>query len=238
MIVDSSSISFSVRPMQQSAFVYCKVCLEVRHFTPYDAVPQYQLENGELQEDPDHDHTDFLHQHYGHPLAALKRKKDRCWADRPLWDPFRIVYEEVTDGRETFLLKSWRTNITAPRQYALLRGSLDMTTDVVLPDEPLQSTLRRDFSFSSAQVAHLTRLFQRTVAELPAQELIPAYCSADNPQISFAYLAEHHLRVLVRRCSETYSTFDREHLWNFLIKNQEEEELMVEIHTHCHLQFA
>ncbi len=223
---------------QQSALVYCQKCLEVRHITPYDMVPQYRLQGDELEEEPDQEHEAFVRRHRGHPLARLKKKKDRCWADRPLWDPCRTAYEEVTNGQETFLLKSWRTDLTAPRQYALLRGSLAISTDVFLPEEPLQSALKRDLSCPPAQVASLTTLLQRTVASLPPEELVPAYYSPDDPQVLFAHLADHHLRMVVRRCGETGVAVEKERLWAFLVKNQAEEELTVEMRQHCNLQFA
>ena len=233
-----SDLSLPLPPGQQSALVYCQRCLEVRHLTPYDIVPHYQRQEDEIAEEPEREHEAFFQRHQGHPLAKLKKKTDRYWADRPLWDPFRTAYQEVTDGQETFLLKSWRTDITAPRQYALLRGSLTLSTDVFLPEEPLRSTLRRDLSCPPEQSARLTRLFQHTVATLPAEELVPAYCSSDDPQVSFAHLADHHLRILVRRCSETGVAIERERLWAFLVRNQTEEELTVEMRQRCNLQFV
>lgn len=238
MRCESSCVPLPIQPGQQSALVYCKQCLEVRHFTPYDTAPQYRIHGEELEEEFDQDHVLFFQRHQGHSLVLLKRKKERCWADRPLWDPFRTAYEEVTDGRETFLLKSWRTDIATPRQYALLRGSLNITTNIILSEEPLQSTLIRDFPCPPEKVAGLTKLLQRTVAGLSPEELIPAYCSADDPQLSFAYLAEHHMRMLVRRCDETAIPLEKERLWDFLVRNQEEEELTIKMQQQCSLQFA
>ena len=238
MMTDTACVSLPVLPSQQSMLVYCKKCLDVRHMTPYDMAPQYRIRGEELEEEPDQDRIVFLQQHLSHSLATLKKKKDRCWSDRPLWDPFRTAYEEVTDGQETFLLKSWRTDISAPRQYALLRGTLDIQTDITLPEEPLQSALMRDFSCPPTQIADLTKFLQRTVAVFPPEELIPAYCSANDPQLSFAYLAEHHLRMLVRRCDETGDSFEKERLWDFFVRNQEEDELTIEMRQHCRPQFV
>ena len=80
------------------------------------------------------DSTAFLQDHYHHSLRLLERKTDRFHTDRPVWDPFRTAYEEATDGDETLLLKSWRTTLDEPRQYALLCGRLEITTHVHLPD--------------------------------------------------------------------------------------------------------
>ncbi|MBI3302585.1 MAG: hypothetical protein HYZ72_11020 [Deltaproteobacteria bacterium] len=206
--------------------------------SPSDAAPHYQIRDNDLEEEPDQERTTFLQRHWGHPLAPLKRKNDRFYADRPVWDPFRRAYEEVSDGQETFLLKSWRTKISAPRQYTLLRGSLDMTITVLLREEPLRNTLAHSFPCSAAQLDGLVKALQHTVATLPPAELIPAYCSADDSQLSFAYLSEHHLGMLVRRCSEAGLSTERTRLWNFFAKNQQEEELTVELRQYCRPNFS
>lgn len=231
------NLSFPLASDHPSVLVYCQRCFEVRHFTPYDTASPYQLEDDEIIEEPDHAPEVFFRQHHGHPLALLRKKKDRYWADRPLWDPFRIAYQEVTNGQETFVLKSWRTELAAPRQYALLHGSLVISTEVCLPQEPLQSTLRRELLCTEAQSARLAQLFHRTVANLPAEELVLAYCSADDPQVSFAYLADHHLRMLARRCRDTGVTVEQERLWAFLVRHRTEDALTVEIRQHCSPQF-
>jgi len=227
-----------VRPGQPPVLLYCRTCLEVRPMTSFDAAPRYQARGTDFEEEPDQERDAFLQRHQDHPLTTLKRKKNRFCADRPAWDPFRIAYEEVTDGRETFLLKSWRTDISAPRQHALLRGSLDLTTIVMLPEEPLRDTLAHSFAFSPTQLTGLVKTLQRTVATLPPEELIPAYCSADDPEVSFAYLAEHHLRMLVRRCDEAGLAAKSVGLWDFFASKKQDEELTVEMRQHAHPHFS
>src|SRR4029077_9686605 len=126
---------------QPAIFWYCRVCLAVRLTDLYEASLLALLRSAEDEEDLTLDDKGFARQHQHHPLGMLKRKRARVWADRPLWDPYRITYEEVTNGRETFLLKSWRPALSEPRLYALLRGSLDITATVTLPEEPLRESL-------------------------------------------------------------------------------------------------
>lgn len=226
------------QPGQPATLLYCRTCLEVRLFSPYDAAPSYRVHGDALEEEPDQEREVFLQRHQDHSLAMLKRRKNRISADRPAWDPFRTAYEEVTDGRESFLLKSWRTDLSAPRQYTLLRGALDVTATVILPEEPLRDALARFFAVSPIQITALMKALQRTVTTLPPEELIPAYCSADDPQLSFAYLAEPHLRMLVRCCKEEGLAKERTNLWEFFLSKRQEEELMVEMWQYCRPHFA
>jgi len=206
--------------------------------SPTDAAPLYRARGDDCEEEPDQERTLFLQSHSGHALTALKKKRDKFFADRPVWDPFRVAYEEVTDGRETFLLKSWRAALTTPRQYALLRGRLDVATTVALPEEPLRSSLASCFPAFAPLLPGLLKALQRRVAALPANELIPAYCSAEDPQLSFAYLAGHHLRVLVRCCSEAGLSLEKDRVWHFFTTRQQEEELTIEMRQNCRPCFS
>ncbi len=143
MMQNTTSIPLPSQPGQPAVLLYCRPCLEVQLMS---TAPLYRKRGDDFEEEPDQGRNIFLQRHSGHSLTTLKKKKDKFSADRPVWDPFRTAYEEVTDGRETFLLKSWRADISAPRQYALLRGSLDIATTVTLPAEPLRSS----FLYASA----------------------------------------------------------------------------------------
>jgi hypothetical protein len=200
--------------------------------TPYDLVPLYQVKGNALEESPVQEREAFLHRHWGHPLTALKRKKDRLYSDRPIWDPFRVAYEEVTDGQETFLLKSWRTDLADSRHYTLLLGFLEITTTVFLPEEPLYGSLIGCFPSSTLLIPGIVKSLQQRVAKFSGTELIPAYCSAADPSLSFAYLTEHHLRGLVRYCCEVGLLSERSRLEDFFIRRQQEEELTVELRQH------
>jgi hypothetical protein len=238
MLQHATSTPLQSLPGQQSVLLYCRPCFEVRLMSPSDTAPIYRKRGDDFEEEPDQERTMFLQQHSGHPLTILKKKRDKFSADRPVWDPFRVAYEEVTDGQETFLVKSWRADITAPRQYVLLRGYLDIATTVFLPEEPLRSSLAGCFPSSTPLLPGVLKALQRTVSTLPANELVPAYCSADDPQLSFAYLAEHHLRMLVHCCSKAGLTLEKDRLWHFFTTRQQEEELTVEMRQYCHPCFS
>jgi hypothetical protein len=119
-------------PVSSHLFWYCTECREVFRPTPFADAPHYPLQaNAELSpvdntlgEEPGNEREQFLDRHHGHRLGVLKKIGDKILSDRPVWDPLRTVYEEVTNGQENFVLNSWRRDISAPRCYALLNGSL------------------------------------------------------------------------------------------------------------------
>jgi hypothetical protein len=202
-----------------------------------DAAPHYLLQNETVEEKFDNERQTFLRKHRHHSLVRLRKNKDRYFADRPAWDPLRIAYEEVTDGRDIFLLKSWRTDLNEPRQYALLRGSLDIATTVQLAAEPLREELTREFSSSPQAVEAVVQRLQHLVTTLPTDELVPAYCSAEDPCVSFFYPNQRHLGLFVESCRKEGGVFDRERLRDFFAQRQQEDALMLELHQVYRLRF-
>ena len=208
----------------------CRACFAVQLFSAMSSASRSWNPSIERQGDPEEEESVFLRRHFGHSLELLKKKKDRYFADRPAWDPLRIAYEEVTDGRETYILKSWRTDLNEPRQYALLRGTLEISTTVQLPAEPLRSELSRALPCDPQHAEMIVQRLQRVVATFPPAELLPIYWSAEDPQVLFSCLSEHQLRQCVEACQTESLEFDSNELRDFFVKHQQEETLTLEIH--------
>ena len=216
----------------------CRTCFAAQLFSTALGVSCSEEQEDEGQSGSDDEEQAFLRSHFGHALEPLKKKKDRYFADRPVWDPLRVAYEEVTDGRETYLLKSWRTDVNEPRRYALLRGTLEVSTTVQLPEEPLRSELARAFPRVSQQADFIVRQLQHVVATLPPEELAPVYWSADDSQVLFSYLSERHLRQCVAACQTEGERLDTAEVRNFFAKHQQDEALTLEIHHSYRPRFS
>jgi hypothetical protein len=221
-------LSVACAPSPYAAGVWlCRSCFEVQLLSAPEKAPHSWQQDSGLQGDTDDEQTAFLHKHFGHPLMPLKKKKDRYFSDRPVWDPLRIAYEEVTDGRETYILKSWRADLNEPRQYALLQGTLEVSITVQLPKEPLREELRRAFSCSLQQAETIVNRLQHLVASLPPAELLPVSCATDDPHLLFSYLSEHHLRKCIEACQAESGMLDKARLRDFFVQHQQEDALML-----------
>lgn len=208
----------------------CRSCFEVQLLDAAQSAPCSWEQDSDFEGDAENEQTAFLRRHFGHPLTPLKKKKDRFFSDRPVWDPFRIAYEEVTDGKEIYILKSWRTDLNEPRRYALLRGALEVSITVQLPKEPLREELSHTFSWSSEQAEMIVERLQRMVASLPPEELLPAYYAVDDPHLLFSYLHERHLRKCIEVCQTRSGVFDKARLWDFFVQHQQDDALTLEVH--------
>src|SRR5262249_43266457 len=145
---------------------YCRDCFEAQLISDVGYLVDDQDSDEDAEELEDEEFA-FCRKHSDHRLLPLKKRKDRGFTDRLMWDPLRTAYEEVTDGRETFILKSWRTDPNAPRQYALLRGTIAIETTVQLPEEPLRQELAQAFSCSLQTVDAIVSNLQRAAAAFP-----------------------------------------------------------------------
>ena len=231
-----SSVPLASAPRAAGVWL-CRACFEVQLLSAAASAPRLWAQGSDLQEDVDEEGAVFLRRHLGHALAPLKKKKDRYLSDRPLWDPLRVAYEEVTDGKETYILKSWRTDLNEPRQYALLRGALEVSMTVQLPEEPLCAELTRAFSCAPQQAKMIVNRLQHVVASLPPAELLPAYCATDDPHLLFSYLHERHLRRCVEACQTESGVFDKARLRDFFVQHQQEEALTLEVRHSCRPHF-
>jgi len=218
-------------PVFPHLFWYCTNCCEVFRATPFDSIPQYTLHQGTVVEEPCNEREGFLRRHHGHQLGLLKRIRGKLLSDRPLWDPMRTVYEEVTNSQQSFLLKSWREDISAPRRYLLLSGSLVVEgVSISVEEELLRSVLRQSCSFAATTLDRLMGVIQKTVGALSPDELTPAHSSETDPNLCFAYLSDQHLSLLVCRCGQVVSESEIGRLRCFFLLRQHSEELTISVH--------
>jgi len=78
----------------------------------------------EIREIPRDDRRDFTDLHCGHRLGELislaETRRDRD----EIVDPMKIVYIEVADGGESFVLRSFRRRIADPLSYEVVPRKL------------------------------------------------------------------------------------------------------------------
>jgi hypothetical protein len=217
---------------------YCRDCFAVQLMSDLNNLTAEQDLDAYEEEECEDEEAAFCQKHRSHRVLPLKKKKDRCSLDRPVWDPLRTAYEEVTDGRDTFILKSWRPDLNEPRQYALLRGMLTIATTVQLPEEPLRGELVHAFSCSLQTADAIVSRLQRVAAALPVSELPPVYCSADDPCLLFASPDKQHVQVFTKLCRETSVSLDTIQVQDFFIRQQQEDSLMLELRQSCEIHFS
>ena len=106
--------------MIHDQFLYCRICHEVHHLTPFDRAPIYQLEGMTVREIFTDDRRQFVDRHFGHEIEELKSvAEDRFPIGLPS-DPMKVGYVEVTNGERSFVLRVSRSNIADPVSYRIV----------------------------------------------------------------------------------------------------------------------
>jgi hypothetical protein len=110
--------------MSNQRFLYCHNCNAVHHVTPYHTAPIFEIDGIEIQEIPRDDCREFLDRHSGHRIGELIGTDEEHREQGRFVDPMRVNHFGVTDGRETFLVRSFRTSIAEPLKYRVLPRQL------------------------------------------------------------------------------------------------------------------
>jgi hypothetical protein len=106
--------------MNEDRFLYCRICADVHHITPFDQTPIYDLEDMTVRETATDDRRSFLDQHAEHGIEALISRAEKHFYGGQFVDPMKVGYVEVTNGQESFILRVSRRNITKPVSYKLV----------------------------------------------------------------------------------------------------------------------
>jgi hypothetical protein len=110
--------------MFSDRFLYCRDCNEVHHVSPFDTAPIYVLEDRVVRQIPVDDLQSFRERHFGHNFEELTSVPETDVQLGQLVDPMKTGYVEVTNGKDLFVLRSFRRNIADPLSYELLPRQL------------------------------------------------------------------------------------------------------------------
>jgi hypothetical protein len=101
-------------------FLYCRICNEVHHVTPFDSAPMYDLEGTTVREIVIDDRRQFLDRHDDHGIEKLRGVTENYFSVGRLIDPMQVGYVEVTNGKEFFILRISRKTIADPVSYKMV----------------------------------------------------------------------------------------------------------------------
>jgi hypothetical protein len=101
-------------------FLYCRICNEVHHVTPFDSAPIYDLEGMTVRETFIDDRREFIYRHFDHEIEKLRSVTGNHFLIGRLIDPMKVGYVEVTNGKEFFILRISRSSIADPVSYQML----------------------------------------------------------------------------------------------------------------------
>jgi len=199
--------------MDQGRYIWCRVCNEVHHVTPFDRSPMYVSQPRGDRVVPMDDWREFMQRHAGHKLEALRAFGERQVQDRPSMDPMKERYIDVTNGQECFVIRSFRTSIEEPLDFELLTGRLKITrVSVEIQENEIRKEMNYHFpwepsaSLVNEKIDLFIRLFKELVRDLDSSLInVPGY-SYTNNSVVYGSLDARFIEFLMERCEPYFST--------------------------------
>jgi hypothetical protein len=198
--------------MGSKKFIRCCVCDAIHHVSPFDKAPAYKLVGIELEEQATDDWRLFMEQHTGHRLEPLKASGEQFFPRGAPMDPMSVAYIEVTNGRESYLLRRARKSIQESMIYELVQGRLtDAGLTVEIQENEIKKEMKNHFSWAPAscpdepKIALFVSLFKEVVKMLDPYRIQVSQDSHTDGSFSYGTLGSAALDILVDRCAVCFS---------------------------------
>lgn len=209
--------------MANDKFIWCRHCDAVHHVTCFDKAPLYALIGGEIEERPANDWRQFMIQHEGHRLEALRRVGEKHFPNGSGIDPINVGYFEVTNGRDRLLLRQCRKSIDDPVCFEPIAGRLiDRGVTLTVQEKEIKKEMTRHFQWPSGRppsdekIDLFLDLFKDLVAVLdPAEVEVGAYSYTDD-SLAYGVLDAGTIEKLLARCARYFNLEELQELRDFI----------------------
>jgi len=217
--------------MADEKFVWCRNCNEAHHVTPYDKAPLY---DGDLQEEHPvaiDDWRAFMHRHTGHRLEALGSSDQAAWEGGSP-DPMQQRYIEVTNGRERFVVRGFRTTIHEPLRFEAVPGRLSAKRVALeVQDNEIRKELKRHFSWgmippSDEKIELFIGLFQQLVSGLAPEEIGTSHTAYREVAAGYGALSDELIENLLQKCIPYFVPEELSGLKRFLATQRDSDGVM------------
>jgi len=197
--------------MDREKFIRCCVCDAIHHVSTFDKAPTYVFLRDEVESLATDDWRLFMAQHAGHRLEPLKASGEKLWSDGSPPDPMSVVYFEVTNGQDRYVLRRARKSIQDPMGYELIRGRLaDAGVTVEVQEREIRKEIKNHFSWAPAtcpddeKIDLFVGLFKEVAKTLDPQRIQISEYSYTDDSISYGTFDRTVLDALIERCAEYF----------------------------------
>lgn len=197
--------------MGNEKFIHCCVCDAIHHVSTFDKAPIYVFVRDEVKAQATDDWRLFMTQHAGHRLEPLKASGEKLFTDGLPPDPMSVVYFEVTNGQDRYVVRRARKSIQEPMSYELIRGRLaDGGVTVEVQEREIKKEIKNHFSWAPAtcpndeKIDLFVRLLKEIANTLDPQSIKISEYSYTDDSISYGTLDCSVLDALADRCADYF----------------------------------
>jgi hypothetical protein len=217
--------------MADEKFVWCRNCNEVHHVTAYDKAPSY---GGGLSEEHPvavDDWRAFMRRHTGHRLEALGSSEPAVWEGGSP-DPMQQRYIEVTNGREPFVVRGFRTSIHEPLRFEAVPGRLSAKGIALeVQGNEIRKELKRHFFWGiippdDEKIELFIGFFQQLVSGLAPDEITTSHTPYREAATGYGALSDEVVEKLLQKCAPYFVPEELSGLKRFLAMQRDSDGVM------------
>jgi hypothetical protein len=197
--------------MGREKFIHCCVCDAIHHVSTFDKAPTYVFVREDVEAHATDDWRLFMAQHAGHRLEPLKAIGEKLWSDGSPPDPMSVVYFEVTNGQDRYVLRRARKSIQEPMCYELIRGRLaDAGVTVEVQEREIKKEIKNHFSWAPAtcpddeKIDLFVGLFKEVAKTLDLQRIQITEYSYTDDSVSYGTFDRTVLDALTESCADYF----------------------------------
>lgn len=211
--------------------VRCLQCNAVGLFTKADRGCEYRGRSEKWEVVPRDDRASFMRIHGGHALEDLHIIEDSFISRRNYIEPVKTSYFEATNGKDRFVVKKSRRDVSGPQRYELIQGKLLRRLDKPVID---RTVIRRELErmprppgLTSEKIGSLLKEFDETVSGLALEDLERIPFESENPSEWFHSLDERAVATVLERCAAFLDQEEVRFLRRAVLANRQEKPFMV-----------
>jgi hypothetical protein len=226
----------SSEDMDNDRYIWCRNCDAIYHVTDFDRAPIYTRSDDVIHARPVDDRRDFMREHAGHRLEAMRATGASHSEDKAPFDPMAARYIELSDGQQKLLVRRSRASIQDPFRYEVVDGRLvEVGTTLEVQDLAIRKEMKLHFSWEpstpldDAKIDLFLGLFRDSLRELDPTRLRVTESCYEDENVSYGELDTALIDRLFRKCHGLFSAGELESIRRFVETHREAGDVMAVI---------
>jgi hypothetical protein len=199
--------------------------------TPFEGAPAYTYdrETGDFMVTGADEEPCFADLHRQHIMEELFIIKDSFISEGRYGEPLKVSYFEASNGKERFVIRGSRKDITRPIEYELIPGCIETSFRREVQGREIRRQLDaeiQDPPFAAAQVECFIHVVEQVAGQFPLKDRLEISAETDTPLISHCKLGPCEIREILSLCRGVFDGEELTRLERFIRNNNSYNEPM------------
>jgi hypothetical protein len=167
--------------------------------------------------------------HGKHTLEELFVIRDSFISEGRYGEPLKVKYFEASNGRERFVIRGSRSDVTRPITYKLIPGYIETSFRREVQSRAIRRQLAEEIknpSLAEDRVELFIRVVEQVAAQFPLRDRIEITAETDTPLVSHCKLGAGAIREILSLCKGVFDGAELNRLERFIQNNNSYNEPM------------